>query len=157
MTSMALGGPLGRRGALGGSSGALWVAFGPPLGGPLGPLGVLWRRLGGHGGPRGILGDQLLPKGGLAESVVLSYECIHLESRSLLGRHRVGQVLDQDGRWRGKCRPRRPQQTKHKRGRDTRDKYADKNNLWRVPSSQSTPSCRRGRCSYDLPFQQHKN
>ena len=31
MTSIALGGPLGRRGSLGGSSDALWVVFGPPF------------------------------------------------------------------------------------------------------------------------------
>ena len=105
----SLGGLGGSRWALG-SPGGPWVGplglVGVPLGLPWGALGVPWATLGGPFGgrvdPGGNLGDQLLRKGGLAKSLVLVYECAHLGSRRLLGGPRVGQVLDPDGRRRGK-------------------------------------------------------
>ena len=125
---VALGGPLGRLWGLGyvlwGSLGCPWASPGGPSGSLGGPLGGL---RGGQGDPGGNLGDQLLRKGGLAKSLVLSYEWIHFGSRRVLGEPRVGQVLDQHWRMRGKWRPRRPQQSRNKRGRDNREKKCRKN------------------------------
>ena len=75
-----------------------WTCFRCLSASPGGPLGDPWGALGGQGGARGNLGYELLRKGGLAKSLVLLHECVHLGSRRLLGRPRVGQILDQEPR-----------------------------------------------------------
>ena len=125
---VALGDSFGR---LGGLEWALWGSLGCPWAPPGGPSGSLGGPLGGlrggTGGPRGEPWRPLLRKGGLTNSLVSSYELIHLGSRRLFGEPRVGQVRDQDGRRRGKWRPRRPQRTRKRRGRGLREKRSRKN------------------------------